>query len=95
MTGRVFLDANGNGQREANELPAAAVTVVLDGRFSVQTDAEGHFQFPRVAIGPHRVAVVSDNLPLPWRFADGADQRAIEVAVRHDTTLDFAASPPR
>lgn len=95
IQGQVFLDANGNGQREANELPAAAVTVVLDGRFSVQTDAEGHFQFPRVAIGPHRVAVVSDNLPLPWRFADGADQRAIEVAVRHDTTLDFAASPPR
>jgi hypothetical protein len=95
ISGVVFLDRNGNGRREADESPAVAVTVVLDGRFSVQTDGEGRFGFPRVAIGPHTVTVMADNLPLPWRFADGTDARRIDVAVRHDSTLDFAATHER
>lgn len=91
IRGSVFLDANGDGRREADEAPAVAITIVLDGRYSVQTDTEGRFEFPRVAIGPHTLAVVADNLPLPWRFADGIAERRIEVSVRHETPVDVPA----
>jgi len=62
----VYLDANYNGHYDAGEAGAPNVTVVLDGRFSVQTDATGRFDFPAVATGHHVISVVPDNLPLPW-----------------------------
>src|SRR4029077_18153730 len=63
ISGVVFLDANNNGRSDAGELGAPNVTVVLDGRFSVQTDAAGRFDFPVVATGRHVITVVADNLP--------------------------------
>lgn len=91
ISGSVFLDRNGNGLQEADELPANAVTVVLDGSYSVQTDRQGRYSFPHVAIGPHTMTVMPDNLPLPWRFANGTDHRSVDVTVRHDSTVNFPA----
>ncbi len=54
IAGIVYLDANNNGHIDAGESGAPNVTVVLDGRFSVQTDANGRFSFPVVASGPSR-----------------------------------------
>src|SRR6202035_4481796 len=45
IAGVVFLDANNNGHADAGEVGAPNVTVVLDGRVSVQTDASGRFSF--------------------------------------------------
>ena len=91
ITGSVFLDDNSDGVRNASELPAANVTVLLDNRYSVHTDSMGNFEFPRVAIGTHTLTVVPDNLPLPWFFDDGSNQRSVMVTVRQQMRADFGA----
>ena len=94
IAGMVYLDANYNKRADAGEAGAANVTVVLDGRYSVQTDAAGRFAFPSVATGHHVITVVSDNLPLPWTLVN--DGRAdVEVATRDRIEVDIAAQRPR
>jgi hypothetical protein len=94
IAGMVYLDANTNGRADAGEAGAANVTVVLDGRYSVQTDAAGRFAFPAVAAGHHQITVVSDNVPLPWTLVN--DGRAdVEVATRDRIEVDIAAQRPR
>jgi hypothetical protein len=94
LAGIVYLDANDNGHFDAGELGAPNVTVVLDGRFSVQTDLRGRFDFPAVATGHHVISVVSDNLPLPWTLVP--DGRAeVMVTTRDRTDLAIAARRPR
>ena len=91
ITGSVFLDDNSDGVRNASELPAANVTVLLDNHYSVHTDSMGNFEFPRVATGTHTLSVVPDNLPLPWFFDDGSNQRSVMVTVRQLERVDFGA----
>ena len=91
VSGSVFLDENGDGVRNASEQPAQNVTVLLDGRFAIRTDSLGNFAFPRVSAGSHALAVVPDNLPLPWSLRDGDAERRIEVGVRQPTRVDFGA----
>lgn len=95
ITGSVFLDENGDGVRSASELPAANVTVLLDGLYAVRTDSNGEFEFPRVAIGAHVVTVVPDNLPLPWFVDEESDRRAVEVKVRDQQRVDIGARRQR
>lgn len=95
IAGSVFLDENRDGVRAASEEAAANVTVILDGRYAVRTDAQGNFEFPRVAAGAHTIEVVPDNLPLPW-FLDGdLGRRAIEVTVRDTIRVDIGARRDR
>ncbi len=103
IAGRVFLDANNNGRADAGEIGAPNVTVVLDGRFSVQTDTNGRFVFPVVATERHVitvitvvtvVTVVTDNLPLPWSLINGG-RAEIQVTTRDRTEVDIAAQRPR
>lgn len=95
IRGSVFLDDNEDGVRSASELAAANVTVLLDGRYTVRTDSQGNFEFPRVAVGVHEVTVVPDNLPLPWSFDAGDDRRVVTVRVREDARVDIGATRPR
>ncbi|ODS62811.1 MAG: hypothetical protein ABS41_06395 [Arenimonas sp. SCN 70-307] len=95
IAGSVFLDDNGDGVRSASELPAANVTVILDGRYSVRTDSNGNFEFPRVAVGAHTIEVVPDNLPLPWFIDEGSERRAVEVRVRDSERVDIGARRQR
>jgi hypothetical protein len=95
IAGTVFLDDNNDGVRGASELPATNLTVVLDGRYSVQTDSQGRFAFPRVAVGVHRVTVLPDNLPLPWSLEERTAQPSFEVHVRQTTQLPIPAQRPR
>jgi hypothetical protein len=90
VQGVVFLDDNSNGKQEASERGAAQVTVQLNGRFSVDTDAQGRFEFPYVAAGTHTIQVVSDNLPLPWAIANEGKQ-TIRVNTRDQTRVVFGA----
>lgn len=94
IAGVVFLDANANGQADAGEAGAPNVTVVLDGRFSLQTDANGRFVFPVVATGHHIITVVPDNLPLPWILTNGG-RAEVEVRTRDRTEISLAAQRPR
>lgn len=90
IAGTVYLDANSNGRMDAGEAGAANVTVVLDGRFSVQTDAAGRFYFPAVATGHHLITVITDNLPLPWTLV-GDGRADVDVTTRNRTEIDVAA----
>jgi hypothetical protein len=94
VVGVVYLDANYNGQPDAGEAGAPNVTVVLDGRFSVQSDAAGRFTFPVVATGHHVITVVADNLPLPWVLI-GEGRKEIEVTTRDRTLISIGAQRPR
>lgn len=95
VSGNLFLDENDDGQRAASEQPAANVTVILDGRYSVRTDSQGNFAFPRVAAGSHQLTVVPDNLPLPWSVPDDLAGRTIQVNVRQDAHIEIGARRPR
>ncbi len=90
IAGVVYLDANNNGRCDAGEVGAPNVTVVLDGRFSVQTDAAGRFDFPAVATGRHVISVISDNVPLPWTLV-GDGRTEVIVTTRDRTDLNLAA----
>jgi hypothetical protein len=90
ITGQVFLDANGNGRADAGEERLAQVTVVLDGRYGVRTDAQGQFDFPFVSAGEHRLTVLPDNIPLPWGLGDAAERR-ITVRQRETAQVTFGA----
>jgi hypothetical protein len=94
IAGVVYLDANNNGRYEAGETGAPNVTVVLDGRFSVQTDASGRFDFPVVVSGHHVIKVLADNLPLPW-FLPGEGRTEVEVPTRGRTDISIGAQRPR
>lgn len=95
VAGSVFLDENDDGIRSASELPAANVTVILDGRYATRTDSQGEFEFPRVATGPHTIEVVPDNLPLPWFLEGDTGEQAVEVRVRDTTRIDIGARRQR
>lgn len=86
IEGVVYLDANRSGTQEASEAGASGVTVFLDNRYAVRTDAQGRFAFPFVAAGTRTVTVRNDTLPLPWSVVDeGAIQ--ITVRLREETRL--------
>lgn len=91
LEGSVYLDDNADGIRNANERTAEGLTVILDGRFSVRTDETGRFVFPAVGAGTHRIAVLSDNLPLPWRFAEGDAVRVVRIEPRAIVRVDVGA----
>ncbi len=76
--GRVFFDENGDGIRQPNDRPAARITLFLDGRVPVVTDAEGRFEFPLVSAGLRALQVGVETVPLPWGLAD---ERSIPVTV--------------
>ena len=90
LSGVVYLDANDNGRLDAGETVAANVTVILDGRFSVRTDANGRYDFPAVVSGHHVITVQSDNLPLPWTMTNSG-RSEVEVSTRSRTELDIGA----
>lgn len=90
LKGMVYLDTNNNGQPDAGEVGAPNVTVVLDGRYSVQTDANGRFDFPVVVAGHHVIQVISDNLPLPWNLIGGG-RVEVEVKTRDRTDISIGA----
>ena len=90
VEGVVYLDENRNGRLDALEVRAPNVTVMLDGRYSTRTDAQGRFEFPFVAPGAHVVVVVSDTLPLPW-VAPGVAGLRVEVVPRETARIEIGA----
>ncbi|MGH8211405.1 MAG: hypothetical protein ACREU6_17765, partial [Steroidobacteraceae bacterium] len=94
LTGVVYLDANDNGRLDADEAGAPNITVVLDGRFSVQTDSNGRFDFLAVASGHHVVSVIADNLPLPWTLMNQG-RVEVEITTRDRTDISIGAQRPR
>ena len=94
IEGVVYLDDNQNGRLDALEARAANVTVMLDGRFATRTDAQGRFEFPFVASGPHAIAVASDTLPLPW-VAPASTPMRVDVVPRGVVRVEIGATRDR
>ncbi|NUS37942.1 MAG: calcineurin phosphoesterase [Lysobacter sp.] len=76
--GHVYLDANGNGRRDAGEVGIARV-LVADGRNIATTDAQGAYRLPAArgsvfVVKPARYALPmrGNGLPDSWRSADAA-----------------------
>jgi hypothetical protein len=90
IAGTVYLDANANNHLDADEAGVANLTVVLDGRFSVQTDDAGRFEFPAVTAGHHVLSVNADNLPLPWVLAGGG-RAEVQVTTRGRCEIELGA----
>ena len=90
LSGVVYLDANENGRYDAGEAGAANVTVILDGRFSTRTDANGRFDFPAVVAGHHVITVQQDNLPLPWTLVNQG-RTEVDVTTRDRVDVNIAA----
>ncbi|WP_332825294.1 hypothetical protein [Ramlibacter sp.] len=84
--GIVFLDADRDGRQTLNELGAAGVEVILDGRFRVVTDRFGRFDFPLVATGRHQLTLTPETVPLPWGVARSQDVR-VEVPLRGEAFI--------
>jgi hypothetical protein len=93
LNGSVYLDDNQNAKRDAAERGAANVTVLLDGKYSTQTDAQGRFEFAYVTAAHHVLTVVSDNLPLPW-LLDKEGRTTVRVYTRETTTVHIGAIKP-
>jgi hypothetical protein len=94
IEGHVFFDRDNDGRREASEGGVGEVTLTLDGRHVARTDAQGFYSFPAVAGGSHEVALVQDNLPLPWSSA-GSPSKRIDVYLRDTTSVDFPVQKER
>jgi SdrD B-like domain len=90
LSGLVYLDANENGRYDAGEAGAANITVILDGRYSVRTDANGHYVFPAVAAGRHVITVQADNLPLPWTLTNSG-RTEVDLVTRGSAEVDIGA----
>ncbi len=56
VAGYVFVDANQNGQRDADEQGLAGVTVTLGSIGAQQTNAEGLYLFENVGAGTHSLS---------------------------------------
>jgi hypothetical protein len=57
VRGAAWLDANGDGIRQAWESPLAGITVTLDGGVSFETDQHGRYEFIGVPAGSHTLTV--------------------------------------
>ena len=88
IEGVVYFDANKSGTQEASETGVPGITVFLDNRYGVRTDAQGRFEFPFVASGPRTVSVRNETLPLPWAVVDEG-QSKVDVRLRETTRLSL------
>jgi hypothetical protein len=86
--GQVFFDENRDSIRQPGEEVAAGAIVVLDGRYEARTDELGRFAFAPVPTGPHEIAVLTEELPLPWGLEDETPRR-INVRFRRAAEIDF------
>jgi hypothetical protein len=66
VVGRVFQDANRDGEQQSGEGGVAGVEVLLDGRYRTTTDRDGRFEFPLVTTGRHQLTLTLESVPLPW-----------------------------
>ena len=88
IEGVVYFDTNKSGTQEASETGVPGITVFLDNRYGVRTDAQGRFEFPFVASGPRTVSVRNETLPLPWSVVDEG-QAQVDVRLRETTRLSL------
>ena len=85
VSGRVFYDANRDGEQQSGEGGVAGVEVLLDGRYRAITDRDGRFEFPLVTTGRHQLTLTLESVPLPWGVA-GDSGTSVNVPLRGQAT---------
>jgi hypothetical protein len=78
VRGRVFEDANRNGQLDAGEPPVANAVVVLDGGMRSELVRGGSFRFDAVRAGAHGIALLRESLPEGGAVV-GAPERPVAI----------------
>lgn len=81
VEGVVYLDANRDGQQQADEPGVGGVDVFLGQRLRTTTDARGRFAFPVVATGSHSLQLRPESIPLPWGEGP-ASRPSVQVPLR-------------
>ena len=89
LTGRVWLDLNGNGKFDEGEKPLADVRVVTGSGRDTLTDADGNFVIGDLAPGEHIVLI--DEKTLPEKTMSGFKPLAMQVYPGRETSdVDLA-----
>jgi hypothetical protein len=88
VVGRVFLDANRDGEQQSGEGGVANVEVQLDNRYRTITDRDGRFEFPLVTTGRHQLTLTPESVPLPWGTA-GDGGVSVNVPLRGQATTSI------
>ena len=70
IMGRVFVDANNNGQFDKGEKPVEGVRLYLANGQSVVTDSQGMYNFPAVSEGALVISLDPITLPPGYRLTD-------------------------
>ncbi|HEX8173793.1 MAG TPA: SdrD B-like domain-containing protein [Pyrinomonadaceae bacterium] len=70
IMGRVFEDANNNGQFDKDERPVAGARIYLANGQSVVTDSQGMYNFPAVAEGALVISLDPVTLPPGFKLQD-------------------------
>jgi hypothetical protein len=88
VAGRVFFDADNDGQPQIGEGGVANVEVLLDGRYRAVTDRDGRFEFPLVTTGRHQLTLTPETVPLPWGPARDTGA-SVDVPLRGQASLSI------
>jgi uncharacterized repeat protein (TIGR01451 family) len=71
LIGRVFVDADGNGQFGGLDRPMPGVRLYLTNGESVITDSAGLYNFPSLGDGPQVVSIDPITVPAGYALSDG------------------------
>lgn len=71
IVGRVFVDANGNGQFDDSDRPMPGVRLYLSNGQSVITDSAGLYNFPSLGDGPQVISLDPVSVPKGYALTDG------------------------
>ncbi len=92
VRGFLYIDANNDGIRQANEQGLAGITIFLNSVYPTVTDARGAYSFPNVGPGDHFLFLDETTLPLPWTLRNN-EYTPLRVDLRRATRLNIAVSP--
>jgi uncharacterized repeat protein (TIGR01451 family) len=71
IVGRVFVDANANGQFDDGDRPMPGVRLYLSNGQSVITDSAGLYNFPSLGDGPQAISLDPVSIPKGYALTDG------------------------
>ena len=99
IIGRVFVDKNGDGEKQADELGIAQAVILTDDGLRVTTDEYGRFTIPNIYPG-YRSAVIDLSSISGYQLAPSlhlsnpnTPSRIVRVAPGSLSRLNFALTP--
>lgn len=90
--GYAFNDLNGNGARDAGEIPLAGIRLLLEDGSIATSDGSGKFSFTNVVMGAHTLALDTKRIPIEYDFVGEAKSK-LEVKRRGTLQLDLPFQP--